>query len=872
FFVFSADGVAGESAFEKDETVAWDDTLKHGDLKFFDDAFWLGGTADHNGVGIWKYEGYGWNLSFSNAGSGSEYDACAFDTYKTENDREEFYFLAVGSVTNRGVDIFFYKNGTWQFAGGDYSDYDPEKISGSYSNPIRVLSIDTGDINNDGNTDLVAGYLNGGIRIWFGDGEGHWENKTSLWKETPNIDEDGDYYSVNLVDFNGDNKLDIVSSHKDNQEDTYLDVFLGDGTGGWTYEHRFERQKTAYSTILFEDLDKDNDLDIIAVDPNEEGIDVIIKKGDMLVDGENVPTKKDSYSSLASGDINFDGYVDIIASYKPTPSSPDGIVIYYGKEGENEQDWRDAQLLTSVEKYTEVFFSPAYNEMINGLPQEGEAYNLYIVALNAKNKSKCIESWKTALPKVVAASFSEKVIFPLVDFYILNITVSSSSFSEGYQNISSLMVTLEGDIESFASFIWYEDGEDSYINILEGKDFIYVDRQNITISSFREDEVSLSFPLCFSFHVPKVYGGKIKVNVTDDRGFESGMTIPSNPDNLFAIFPNFYIGDFRFSDTTLNPNSSVNVTGYFYLKNEFSDENISFPYSKITKIALVEEKSGLTVRSVDLKNHSEMAELFEEEGRFNFSYEIGEETKSGTYFYYITLSLNPRVKSVQLPESFAANFSFKDEKASILVNYLVVEDLICKGFVDYHVDERIYWQRSGEPLIVRAIVRWSKSMSYLDGEWVEGEEIDYYQGEIVIHTPEGEMVTDNLQLSLVNETEGITVIEVEVQPNSALAGENNPFGKRLIIQEKYSLKLGWDGEPPTLYELDVDSIKNGSKVKRHNEKLIVYVHERNGFENEINEDIGKIILHWSGNISGSTEMTIVNKTNYWRCEATIPFS
>ena len=74
---------------------------------------------------------------------------------------------------------------------------------------------------------------------------------------------------------------------------------------------------------------------------------------------------------------------------------------------------------------------------------------------------------------------------------------------------------------------------------------------------------------------------------------------------------------------------------------------------EVAEIALVEENSGLTVAFVDLENNSETTELFEQEGRFNFSYHIEEETKSGTYTYYIVLSLLPKIGSVHLPDSFA---------------------------------------------------------------------------------------------------------------------------------------------------------------------------------------------------------------------------
>ena len=861
----SADG-QGKPVWEEEEAAGWDNTFKKGDMKFFNDTFWLGGSTKGKGVAVWSNQGDGWHLTASHNSSGGEYDVCAFDRY-TED--EESYFLAAGNVKNLGIDIFFYRDGNWNFADGVNKEYDPENSSGTYDKPFRVLSVDTGDIDHDGNTDLVAGYLNGGIRIWFGDGKGHWQNKTALWRATTGADLDGDYYSVNLWDFDDNGDLDIVSCHKDNAEDAYLDVFLGDSAGNWVYQRKIDTWDATYDTILLEDLDDDDDLDFICNDPNKDGIAILLNKERNSTDfADEMPTTKDKFSSLASGDLDFDGYIDIVASYKDSPANPEGIQIYYGNEGEGEQGWEQAEQITSTSNYNDVFLSPSYEELASGGPSPA-AHDLYIVALNSENTSRCVVSWKTSQPRVKEVSISEEHLFPWITFYDLNVTVTGGSLTDGCENIDTLHLRLTNGEDTVAEFIWHEDGAQSFVEMVEGEELVYIHEAGIATSfTAEEGKCTISFPVALSFQIPQITDGVVEASVMDDRGFESGFTTPGNPGNSFSVFPELYLDSFSFSDYTLNPTAIINVTGNFYLKNDVTEETIPFSYANIETIHLVDEAYGLVKDGINLTKEPEKRLLFDETEGFSFIYSFNE-TLSGTYTYYINLFLNESIDSVPMV-SFSRHMSFTAMTHELLMNYLVLGDLRCRNYVNYWFGDGVYWQQSGEELSVKADVNWASPMDY--ELWVEGEERERYEGEVMVRTPEGDVATSDLVIVLRNETTDIHVITVEILEHSAIPGVNNPFGTYFITQGSAELSFGWDGEAPYLSELAFESLKNGSSVKSKDEELIVHIHEKKSFDNEFNEQLGILTLHWEGNISGSTTMTIVNKTDYWEGRGTIPFS
>ncbi|UCE52858.1 MAG: VCBS repeat-containing protein [Desulfobacterales bacterium] len=125
--------------------------------------------------------------------------------------------------------------------------------------PIEIntyQSVKTGDVNGDGHFDIIAANstseTQAGIQIWLGDGKGGW-----LKESGPTVT--GKYMDVALADFNGDRKLDLVGAGWG----TYgaLRVWLGDGAGHWSAAYQISQG--SFYGIKIGDVDADENLDIL---------------------------------------------------------------------------------------------------------------------------------------------------------------------------------------------------------------------------------------------------------------------------------------------------------------------------------------------------------------------------------------------------------------------------------------------------------------------------------------------------------------------------------------------------------------------------------------------------------------------------------
>src|SRR5262245_29121940 len=102
-------------------------------------------------------------------------------------------------------------NGKAEF--GDPLPFGPENAE------TRAIAL--GDLNGDGKLDVVASHLNGGSFIYWGDGKGRFPDKVAFRPESESS------YSLAIADLNGDGHLDIVAGNLD-QADA---VYFNDGRG-----------------------------------------------------------------------------------------------------------------------------------------------------------------------------------------------------------------------------------------------------------------------------------------------------------------------------------------------------------------------------------------------------------------------------------------------------------------------------------------------------------------------------------------------------------------------------------------------------------------------------------------------------------------
>ncbi|MBN1538183.1 MAG: VCBS repeat-containing protein [Anaerolineales bacterium] len=206
---------------------------------------------------------------------------------------------------NDGVNRLYLNNGTMDpFSGVSGSD-----ISTDTHN---TLSVALGDVDRDGDLDLVAGnwyqanrlYLNGSTTSPFNSIAGS------------DISTDTDYtYSLALGDVDGDGDLDLVAGNV-GIDRLYLNNGTADPFGGVSGSDISTDVRNTYSVALG-DMDGDGDLDLVTGNSFNQTNRLYLNNGTADpfggVCGSDISTDTDYTYSLALGDVDRDGDLDVVA-------------------------------------------------------------------------------------------------------------------------------------------------------------------------------------------------------------------------------------------------------------------------------------------------------------------------------------------------------------------------------------------------------------------------------------------------------------------------------------------------------------------------------------------------------------------------------
>ena len=166
----------------------------------------------------------------------------------------------------------------------------------------------TGDFNGDGKTDLVVAENAGTIAILLGNGDGTFAASGSV-----NSGISGSPIAV--ADFNGDGKLDIAVAAGTGTSESVI-VLTGNGNGTFNSPSSGGNPtSTSVTWIQVADFNQDGTPDVVLADSGG-GATVFLNNGSgslsesfPLVSGLSVP----SYLEVGVGDLNGDGYPDIVA-------------------------------------------------------------------------------------------------------------------------------------------------------------------------------------------------------------------------------------------------------------------------------------------------------------------------------------------------------------------------------------------------------------------------------------------------------------------------------------------------------------------------------------------------------------------------------
>ena len=231
--------------------------------------------------------------------------------------------LAVGDFNNDGIfDIVSVTQRTMSVLTGlsdgtfnwrETIDLDPNLSASQY--------ISVGDLNNDNRMDFVTVLTNSDVvAVFLGHGDGTFSTMT-----TYSTGVGSNPWRTVLADFNGDDRLDIVSMNKGSKT---IGILIGNGDGTFTTvrTHPTVDKHTPYS-VLAVDLNKDNHLDLIVGD-DRCSLTVFLGFGNGSFYTWNIYLTFDRciLSSIALFDYNHDGYPDVVTA---SPSQ-DSIRWYLG--------------------------------------------------------------------------------------------------------------------------------------------------------------------------------------------------------------------------------------------------------------------------------------------------------------------------------------------------------------------------------------------------------------------------------------------------------------------------------------------------------------------------------------------------------------
>ena len=172
----------------------------------------------------------------------------------------------------------------------------------------RTFGIAVGDLDRDGDQDVVAGNFQQRNAYYLNDGAGNF---------TPGADvasRAGNTWRVHLVDVDGDADLDIIESMSDNSNNyLYVNQLVENG-GVLSFSESVRITSESFNTrsLALGDVDNDGDMDFVAGDQNTKNHAYRWFDGSFRARGETLPPDANTTFSVALADVDGDGWLDLI--------------------------------------------------------------------------------------------------------------------------------------------------------------------------------------------------------------------------------------------------------------------------------------------------------------------------------------------------------------------------------------------------------------------------------------------------------------------------------------------------------------------------------------------------------------------------------
>ena len=214
--------------------------------------------------------------------------------------------IALGDVNGDGhLDIVTANsssNDVSLLLGAGNGSFQPQSRFAVGSSPQSVA---LGDVNGDGHLDIVtANYNSNAVSLLLGVGDGTFQTQSRLGVGDSPL-------SIALGDVNGDGNLDIVTANSGSND---VSVLLGAGNGSFQTQSRFAVGSYPES-IALGDVDGDGNLDIVTATyyySSSQNVSVLLGMGNGTFQTQSRLDVGNSTWSIALGDVNGDGHLDIV--------------------------------------------------------------------------------------------------------------------------------------------------------------------------------------------------------------------------------------------------------------------------------------------------------------------------------------------------------------------------------------------------------------------------------------------------------------------------------------------------------------------------------------------------------------------------------
>ena len=219
--------------------------------------------------------------------------------------------VAIGDFNNNGNADLAVANsldGTVSvLRGNGNGTYKPQTVYLVGSDPMAVAA---GDFNADGKLDLAVGNFNDQtVSILIGNGNGIFSNQVTFATAF------GEPYAIVVADFNGDQKADLAVS---NAGVDSVGILLGNGDGSFR-SHVDYWAGNGPGLLVAGDFNGDSKVDLAV--PNygwaaraDNKLTMLLGNGDGTLRSELTYPTGDTPVAVASGDLNNDGYPDLVTA------------------------------------------------------------------------------------------------------------------------------------------------------------------------------------------------------------------------------------------------------------------------------------------------------------------------------------------------------------------------------------------------------------------------------------------------------------------------------------------------------------------------------------------------------------------------------